>query len=65
MKNRIVHHVNQNTTEFYRFNAEYRVFQSVTRQDADDWQPDSFEYIELRHDMPINKFGLYGHVIIS
>lgn len=63
MKNKIVRHVKQGETEFYRWNPEFRVFQNVPRSDADDWAPDSFEYIELRHDMPKNKHGLYGHVI--
>lgn len=62
MKNlRRVYHVNQNQVEYYRFCTRCD-WVAVSRSEAGDWIPGSFDHIELRHSMSSSK-GTYGPYI--
>ena len=63
MEKRKVYHVNQKVVEHYIFHHLHGwVF--VPRQEADDWRPSEFDYIELVHNDEPNKYGLYGSHIL-
>ena len=59
MNHRIIRHVNQSVTEYWSF-SHIHGWQPVSIFIADDWKRNTWDYIELRHSMPINKLGFYG-----
>ena len=58
-----VFHINQNTMEYYRFDSLHGWVQ-VSPYTAGDWKPGTFDYIELRHSMPLTN-GIYGPYVME
>lgn len=60
----MVNHVNQNVFEYYEF--KHGEWLSVEKSIAYEWERDSYEYHELRHnDEYPDKNGLYGSYIVG
>lgn len=59
---RKVYHRNQKVVEYYEHSRNFGWI-GVSADVGDEWSSSSFEYVELIHDAPMGKNGMYGHHI--